>query len=257
MHDDSALASGARTPSHPGEDQVTLVEICCEEVAGARTAEACGADRVELCADLLEGGITPSIGMVATTLEAVHRVGVQVLIRPRGGDFVYDADEVATMLADIAAIRRLPARVPVGFVVNALTADGHVEEQVTARLVAACGDAPVTFSRAFDEVADQDAALEALVRLGVHRVLTAGGPGYAADHHEQLRALVRRAGSRLAVLAAGGVRSHNVRSLVDSTGVPEVHLRAPGDGAGPRHTSAAAVSAVLAALHRAPDDGSS
>jgi copper homeostasis protein len=229
---------------------VTLVEICVDDVAGARTAEACGADRVELCADLLEGGTTPSIGMVATALAAVRRVGVQVLVRPRGGDFVYDADEVATMLADIAAVRRLPAAVPVGFVVNALTADGDVDEQVTRELVAACGDAPVTFSRAFDEVRDQYAALEVLGRLGVRRVLTAGGPGPAAGHHDRLRELVRRAGSGVAVLAAGGVRAVNVADLVGGTRVTEVHLRAPAPAHTRYRTSADEVRGVLAAVGR-------
>jgi copper homeostasis protein len=231
---------------------VTLVEICVEDVAGVRTAEACGADRVELCADLLEGGITPSIGMVGTALAAAERVGVQVLIRPRGGDFVYDADEVSTMLADIESIRRLPARVPVGFVVNALTSDGRVDEAVTARLVAACGSAPVTFSRAFDEVGDQPAALDALARLGVRRVLTGGGRGAAAGHHDALRALVRQAGTRIGVLAAGGVRASNVAALVEHTGVKEVHLRSPAEEGARSRTSAAGIEAVLAALGRRP-----
>ncbi|MGO4341184.1 copper homeostasis protein CutC [Pedococcus sp. 2YAF34] len=234
---------------------MTMVEICVDDVAGARTAEACGADRVELCADLLEGGITPSIGMVGTTLASVRRVGVQVLIRPRGGCFTYDADEVAAMLADIAAVRRLPTAVRVGFVVNALTPDRRVDEDVTRELVTACGGSPVTFSRAFDEVPDQYAALDVLARLGVHRILTAGGPGPAADHHDSLRDLVRHARNRLTVLAAGGVRSGNVAALVERTGVSEVHLRAPASsptphGTQPYGTSADEVRAVLAAVGR-------
>lgn len=230
---------------------MTLVEICVEDVAGARTAASCGADRVELCADLLEGGITPSIGMVRTTLATVERIGVQVLIRPRGGDFVYDSDEVTTMLADIDAIRGLPAGVPVGFVINALTPQGHVDEAITSRLVAACGNAPVTFSRAFDEVVDHHAALDTLVQLGLHRVLTAGGTGPAADHHEQLRALLSHAGTRIGVLAAGGVRPANVAALVEQTGVREVHLRAPAGPGARGRTSASVIEDVLAAVGRA------
>jgi len=229
---------------------MTLVEICVEDVAGARIAEDCGADRVELCADLVEGGITPSIGMIGTTLAVATRLGVQVLIRPRGGSFVYDADEVAAMLADIAAIRRLPSRVSVGFVVNALTVDGRIDEEITGRLVQACGDSPVTFSRAFDEVVDQACALETLAGLGIQRVLTAGGAGYAAEHHDQLRALVRHAGDRVGVLAAGGVRARNVATLVQRTGVREVHLRAPARPSSPYGTSADEVRAVLAAVGR-------
>ena len=239
---------------------MTLVEICVDDVEGARTAERAGADRIELCADLLEGGITPSIGMVGTTLATVRRVGVQVLIRPRGGGFTYDADEVAAMLADIAAIRRLPATVRVGFVVNALTPDRQVDEDVTRELVTACGGSPVTFSRAFDEAPDHYTALDVLARLGVHRVLTAGGPGPAAEHHDSLRDLVRHARNRLTVLAAGGVRSGNVAALVERTGVSEVHLRAPASSPGPHSatphgttlhgTSADEVRAVLAAVGR-------
>jgi len=230
---------------------VTLVEICVDDVAGARTAEQAGADRVELCADLLEGGITPSAGMLERTLAAVTRVGVQVLIRPRGGDFRYDADEVAVMRADIRAARALGAGapVPVGFVLSGLTADGRVDRAVLAALVDECWGAPVTFSKAFDEVADRRAALADLAGLGVHRVLTSGGAATAAAGADELRALA--ADDRVTVLAAGSVRSGTVADLVARTGVPEVHLRAPGPAGGRPRTSPEEVAAVLAAL-RAP-----
>jgi copper homeostasis protein len=227
---------------------VTLVEICVDDVAGARTAEAAGADRVELCADLLEGGITPSAGMLERTLAAVTRVGVQVLVRPRVGDFVYDADEVAVMRADIRAARALGAgaAVPVGFVLSGLTADGRVDRAVLAALLAECGDAPTTFSKAFDEVPDRRAALAELAALGVHRVLTSGGAATAAAGADELRALA--ADGRVTVLAAGSVRSGNVTDLLVRTGVPEVHLRAPGPAGGRPRTSPEEVAAVLAAV---------
>ena len=230
---------------------MTLVEICVDDVAGARTAEQAGADRVELCADLLEGGITPSAGMLERTLAAVTRVGVQVLVRPRGGDFRYDADEVAVMRADIRAARALGAGapVPVGFVLSGLTADGRVDRAVLAALVDECWGAPVTFSKAFDEVADRRAALADLADLGVHRVLTSGGAATAAAGADELRALA--ADGRVTVLAAGSVRSGTVADLVARTGVPEVHLRAPGPAGGRPRTSPEEVAAVLAAL-RAP-----
>jgi copper homeostasis protein len=227
---------------------VTLVEICVDDVAGARTAEAAGADRVELCADLLEGGITPSAGMLERTLAAVTRVGVQVLVRPRGGDFVYDADEVAVMRADIRTVRTLAAGapVPVGFVLSGLTPDGRVDRAVLAALLEECGDAPTTFSRAFDEVPDRPAALTELAELGVHRVLTSGGAATAAAGADELRALT--ADGRVTVLAAGSVRSGNVTDLLVRTGVPEVHLRAPGPAGGRPRTSPEEVAAVLAAV---------
>jgi copper homeostasis protein len=227
---------------------VTLVEICVDDVDGARTAERCGADRIELCADLLEGGLTPSIGMVRTALAAVTRVGVQVLVRPRGGDFRYDRDEVAVMLADIAAIRAVapPPGVRVGFVLSGLTAAGRIDRAVLGELVPACGDAPLTFSRAFDEVDDQHRALDELADLGLTRVLTSGGAATAADGAAVLRRLSRH--PRMTVLAGGGIRSGNVADLVARTGVREVHLRAPAPAGGRARTSAGEVAAVVAAV---------
>jgi copper homeostasis protein len=229
---------------------VTDVEICLDDVAGARAAEAAGADRIEVCTDLADGGVTPSLGLIRSVLGAVTRVGVQVLIRPRPGDFVYDADEVDVMVADVEAITALPARVPVGFVLNALTADGRVDEPVIARLVAAAGGAPTTFSRAFDETADPTAALDQLVGLGLDRVLTGGGPGRADV--AALADLVARAAGRIGVLAAGGIRSATVAGLVAATGVREVHLRAPVEVTGRMRTDEAEVRAVISSLSAGP-----
>jgi copper homeostasis protein len=204
------------------------VEICVDSVAGARVAEDAGADRIELCAGLAEGGTTPSIGTIREALRAVNRVGVQVLIRPRGGDFVYDADEVDVMLADIAAIRALTPRggTRVGFVLGALTPAGDIDVPTTRWLLDACDGAPVTFHKAFDLTRDLPAALDVLTQLRVHRVLTSGGHARAVDATGTLRALVARSAGRIAVMAGGGVRAGNVAALVAATGVPEVHLRA-------------------------------
>jgi copper homeostasis protein len=204
---------------------VTLVEICVDDVAGAVAAEAGGADRVELCAGLAEGGTTPSIGTVETVLGSVRRIGVQVLVRPRGGDFVHDRDELAVMRADVRALRRLGS--PVGFVFGVLTPDGAVDVPAVRTLLDECGDAPVTFHRAFDATRDLTEALEVLAGLGVARVLTSGGRATAADGAAVLADLVRRAGDRVAVMAGGSVRPDSVAGLVARTGVPEVHLRAP------------------------------
>jgi copper homeostasis protein len=221
------------------------VEVCVEDVAGVRAAQRAGADRVELCADLRQGGTTPSIGTVATALSVRDRTGLQVLLRPRGGDFVHDADEVAAMLADVAAVRALPARVPVGFVLGTLTPDSQVDAEVTARLVAACGDAPVTFHRAFDATPDLAAALETLVDLGIGRVLTGGGPGTASEGAARLAALHEQARGRITILAAGGIRPGNVRTLLRDTGVHEVHGRAPAEVGGRTVTSEAVARALV------------
>lgn len=203
------------------------VELCVTDVAGALLADRRGLARVELCADLAEGGITPSIGFVAAVLARVARVGVQVLIRPRPGDFDYDGTEIEVALRDIAAVRslRVAATVPVGFVVGALLPDGRVDVDTTRALVSACGAAPVTFHRAFDLVPDPFAALEDLVRLGCARVLTAGGAPTAAAGAPALAALVRAAAGRIGVLAGGGIRADTVAGVL-RTGVPEIHLAA-------------------------------
>lgn len=204
-----------------------LVEICVDSVAGAHRAEDAGADRIELCAGLVEGGTTPSIGCVRRTLEAVRQIDVQVLIRPRGGDFLYSRDELDVMLADIAAIRALPTSpgMTVGFVIGALTQDGAVDTPTVRRLLGACAGAPVTFHRAFDQTRDLLASLDVLAELGVHRVLTSGGRARAIDGLEMLRALVERAGERPTILAGGAVRADDVATLV-AAGVREVHARA-------------------------------
>ncbi|MGO4533764.1 copper homeostasis protein CutC [Leifsonia sp. 2MCAF36] len=242
---------------------MTVVEICLDDLAGVRVAEEGGADRIELCAALGEGGITPSIGTVAAALSAATRIGIQVLIRQRPGDFVYDDAELQAMVDDIHSIRALPspAQVTVGFVIGALRADGRIDMEATRRLVAACGYAPVTFHKAFDQVVDRTQALEQLVELGVGRVLTSGGAPRVTEGTDELKALVEQAGDRIVILAGGGVRPANAADIVARTGVREVHLRAPrivttvGAGAptaydtGEREvTSADVVRAVVAAV---------
>lgn len=245
---------------------MTLVEICLDDVEGAATAETHGADRIELCANLADGGTTPSIGTVATVLNSVTTLGVQVLIRQRPGDFVYSDAEVAAMCADIEAIRalRTPSAVTVGFVIGALRTDNTIDVDATGRMLASCRTAPVTFHKAFDQTPDLGSSLETLVTLGVQRALTSGGPGSAIDGAERLATLVERSAGRIIILAAGGIRAHNVGEVVDRTGVPEVHLRAgepvsgrnlggPNayDSANRSVTSAAIIDDVLAKLGQA------
>ncbi|MFK3672160.1 copper homeostasis protein CutC [Leifsonia aquatica] len=241
---------------------MTVVEICLDDLAGVRRAEEAGADRIELCAALATGGLTPSIGTVAAALGLARRIGVNVLIRQRPGDFVVDDDELAAMVADIRAVRALerPESVTLGFVVGALSPDGTVDADATRALVRACGDAPVTFHKAFDQTPDRAAALEELIALGVARVLTSGGATTAPDGVAELAALVAQAAGRITVLAGGGVRPANVADLVQRSGVSEVHLRAveqvpsaslvlSGYDSGMRDvTSSAIVAAVVDAL---------
>lgn len=240
---------------------MTLLEICLDDIDGAVIAEQRGADRIELCAGLIEGGTTPSLGTVQTVLRQVERIGVQVLVRQRGGDFVFSAAEVDAMCADIEVIRSLPAPADVrlGFVIGALRPDGAIDRDATRRMLAACGDAPVTYHKAFDETPDLEEALDVLIEFGIGRVLTSGGPGTAAEGAEVLARLVRRSAGRIAILAAGGIRPHNAADLIARTGVGEVHLRAQqairsgrrDDDTGSRLvTSATVIDELLRALGR-------
>ncbi|MFC0031927.1 copper homeostasis protein CutC [Micromonospora chaiyaphumensis] len=208
---------------------MTTVEICVSDVPTALVAEAAGADRLELCADLGQGGTTPSLGTVEVALRTLRRAAVRVMVRPRGGDFRVSEVEEQVMLADIAAIRGLPNPhgLAVGVVVGALTTAGDLDLAVLRRLIEAAGPLPVTVHKAFDEVRDQLQAVEDLVDLGADAVLTSGGAPTALAGAPRIAALRERAGDRLRVIAGGGIRSHNVRQVLAETGAREVHLRAP------------------------------
>jgi copper homeostasis protein len=237
--------SGARPP---------LVEICVDDVAGALAAEAEGADRIELCSAISEGGLTPSFGLVQAVLGRVRRIGVRIMIRPRGGNYVFSAEEVAVMLADIAAVRAMPKApgVVVGFVFGALTTSGVIDARAIARLKAACGGAPMTFHKAFDVTRDLGAALDTLLGLGIRSVLTSGGSPTAEGGAETLAILVGRSAGRVTIIAGGGVRAANVGALLGRTQVPEVHLRAMRpDAFGRQVTSTEEIAAFIQAVRQA------
>jgi len=228
---------------------MTTVEICVSDVPTAVVAEAAGADRVELCADLGQGGTTPSLGTVEVALRTLRRAGVRIMVRPRGGDFRVSEIEEQVMLADIEAIRGLPNPhgLAVGVVVGAVTADGVLDLAVLRRLIQAAGPLPVTVHKAFDEVGDQLRALEDIIDLGADAVLTSGAAPTALAGAARIAALRQRAGDRLRVIAGGGIRSHNVRQVLAETGTREVHLRAPVRRDGREATDGDEVRRVLAA----------
>lgn len=198
-----------------------LIEACVDSVASALAAERGGAGRVELCDNLFDGGTTPSAGMILAVKSAV-RIPVYVIIRPRGGGFVYEDHELGVMRLDIEAARLLGAD---GLVVGALTPAGMVDEDRLRLLVDAAGGLAVTFHRAFDLIRDQEAALETLVRHRVAHVLTSGGASTAIDGASAIGAIVRRAAGRIHVMAGGGIREETVQEIVHRTGVREVHVR--------------------------------
>jgi copper homeostasis protein len=198
-------------------------EICIDSTAAAIDAASSGASRVELCTALFEGGITPSLGLIETTLAAVTALRVHVLIRPRGGDFIYDAHEVAAMVRDIEAARGAGAH---GVVIGALSAGGEVDLATTEKLIAAAGSMQITFHRAFDMVADPRETLETLIRLGCHRVLTSGQEDSALEGAPLIADLVRQGGERIIVMAGGGITPRNAARIAEATGVREMHFAA-------------------------------
>lgn len=198
-----------------------LVEVSLDSVESSRAAEDGGAGRIELCAGLLEGGTTPSAGMIAACRKAVA-IPLFVLIRPRSGDFLYDDAELAVMRRDIATARDLGAD---GIVTGALRPDGTVDADRTAALVDAARPLAVTFHRAFDFTRDASEALDAVTALGLDRVLTSGRAASAFDGIPALTELVGRAAGGPVIVAAGGITEDNVARIVQATGVREVHAR--------------------------------
>lgn len=204
---------------------MVILEACVETLEDARSAEAGGAGRVELCANLAEDGTTPDEPLLIETVAALT-IPVFAMVRPRAGSFVYSADELVAMQAQIVRARALGAR---GIVTGALTVSSEVDVAAMRVLVGAAGPLPVTFHRAFDRIKARSFALETLIDLGVRRVLTSGAAATASDGTAEIRRLVEQAAGRIVIVAGGGVRGHNAGRLVAMTGVTEIHARLRGE----------------------------
>lgn len=198
-----------------------VIESCVDSLEAAIASAEGGAHRLELCANLDVGGTTPALALVRSVVAAVS-IPVCVMVRPRGGSFVYTPEEMASMVGVIEAVKRTGAA---GIVTGALTPAGAIYGAMMRPLVALAKPLPVTCHRAFDESPDPAAALDALVAIGVARVLTSGGAATAVEGSATLGRLVARAAGRIAIIAGGQVRAHNVRDLIADTGVREVHAR--------------------------------
>jgi copper homeostasis protein len=203
----------------------TAVEICVESLDEAVAAEAGGASRIELCASLDVDGLTPSPDLLAAVRHHLS-IPVFVLVRPRAGDFAFNPGELAALRRAIMRVRVLGAD---GIVTGALTADGRVDEEAMPAIIEAARPLPVTFHRAIDRTPDPIAAIEALLSLGVDRVLTSGGAPTAREGARTLAAMVRRAGEALTVMAGGRVRADHAAQLVRDTGVRELHAHLGSD----------------------------
>ncbi|HEY7352829.1 MAG TPA: copper homeostasis protein CutC [Terriglobales bacterium] len=200
------------------KDQVVL-EICADSVESAIAAERGGAHRIELCSNLLEGGVTPSAGLISNVR---NKIGIDfyVMVRPRGGDFCYSAEEFETMEYDVTTAKQLGAN---GIVFGILQQNGEVDITRTRHLVEMARPLKTTFHRAFDMSRDLGESLMAVIMAGADRILTSGGEQKAEDGVRTIAELVRAAQQRISIMAGGGITEPNVHRILEATGVQEIH----------------------------------
>ena len=201
---------------------MAILEICAGSVESAIAARDGGAQRIELCAALEVGGVAPSAGVIAEARK-VEGLTLNVIIRPRGGDFLYNAYEVACMEEDIRTCKKLGAD---GVVIGALTAEGDIDTAACKRLIDAADGMSVTFHRAFDMCRNPEKALEELIALGCNRVLTSGQAHTAEVGQELIRKLVIQANGRIIIMPGCGVNSNNAANILQATGTNEIHASA-------------------------------
>ncbi len=201
---------------------MAILEICAGSVESAIAARDGGAQRIELCAALEVGGVTPSAGLIAEARK-IDGLTLNVIIRPRGGDFLYNEYEAACMEQDIRTCKQLGVD---GVVIGALTADGDIDTVLCKRLIAAAKGMSITFHRAFDMCRDPKKALEELIAMGCDRVLTSGQAATAEAGIPLLKELVQQAGRRIIIMPGCGVNSNNAAAILSATGATEIHASA-------------------------------
>lgn len=198
---------------------MAILEICVESVEAAIAAEAGGAQRIELCSSLNEGGLTPSIGTMRIVRSSVN-IAVHAMIRPRAGDFLYSEQEFAAMREDIAAAAECGMD---GIALGLLKMDGNVDVARTSELIELAHPMEVTFHRAIDMTPDVEGALEDVIRAGANRILTSGAEPTAMQGRNQISNLIRASAGRISVMAGGGVRADNVRQIAQAAHATEYH----------------------------------
>lgn len=197
------------------------IEICANSVESAIKAQDGGAYRVELCAGIPEGGTTPSFGEIRMARQLLQQTKLHVIIRPRGGDFLYTQLEQEIMLHDIKVARQLGAD---GVVFGCLTAEGNVDIPAMKRLMNAVGDMSVTFHRAFDMCREPKEALEDIIKLGCHRILTSGLEANAVEGIPMLKQLIEQADGRIIIMPGCGINPNNIIRIAEETGAVEFHF---------------------------------
>lgn len=197
-----------------------ILEVCTDSIDSVRASSEGGASRVELCSALGEGGVTPSLGLIKAA-RRVNGLILHVLIRPRGGDFIYDEAETDCMIDDIKNAVNAGAD---GIVIGALKPDGSIDTDTCNRIVEACGhNVNITFHRAFDLCRDPFECLETIIRLGFNRILTSGLSTDAWTGRDLLRDLNKKANGRIIILPGGGISPANAAGILKHTGCTELH----------------------------------
>jgi copper homeostasis protein len=198
------------------------LEICSDSVESAIIAQEAGADRIELCASLIEGGVTPSYATILAAREELH-IPVHVLIRPRSGDFLYSEQEYELMKREIVFCRQSGID---GVVLGILRMDGSVDYERTSRLVDVSWPMSVTFHRAFDLCYEPEKGLHDIISCGAHRVLTSGQKNTAAEGTDLISMLVKSASGKIIIMPGSGINESNVSSIAEKTGASEFHMSA-------------------------------
>lgn len=199
-----------------------IFEACVDSIESAITAGNAGVDRIELCAGLEVGGLTPSYGLILIAIEQLT-LPVNVLIRPRCGDFIYSGKEFEVMKRDILFCRDSSVN---GVVIGLLKSDGTIDKERIFELIKIARPMSITFNRAFDFTRDPLEALDTLIELEVDRVLTSGQEQSACEGIDTIKRLVDRAKDRIIVMPGGGINENNVKKIITKSGVKEIHASA-------------------------------
>lgn len=200
-----------------------IIEICANSAQSCVEAEAGGAKRVELCAGIPEGGTTPSYGEIRMAQRLTSKIDINVIIRPRGGDFLYTEAEIGSMLLDIELCKQLGVH---GVVFGCLTKEGDIDVPLMRRLIETAAPLSVTCHRAFDVCRDPFRAMEKLIDLGCDRILTSGQQSDAVKGIPMIKQLVERADDRIIIMPGCGVREENIALIEQETGAKEFHTSA-------------------------------